>query len=86
MGNTVGPGKSFESAVQRDAGETPMNQNDEQTISKIQSESEPLLVQEIRMRQNEACRAIFFTLKTTSGFIFVLPVDLCDPTLQLTEN
>jgi len=26
------------------------------------------------MRQNEACRAIFCTSKTTSGFIFLLPV------------
>jgi len=26
------------------------------------------------MRQNEAYRAIFYTLETTSGFIFLLPV------------
>jgi len=48
MGNTVGPGKSFESAEQRDAGETPMNRKDEQTASKTQSETERLLSQEIR--------------------------------------
>jgi len=37
MGNTVGPGKSFEPAAQRDAGETPMNRYYEQMASKIQS-------------------------------------------------
>jgi len=30
------------------------------------------------MKQNEAYRAIFCTLKTTSGFIFLLPVMLSD--------
>jgi len=50
MGNTVRPGKSFEPAAQRDAGEMPMNRNDEQTTPKVQSESDskPLLAQEIK--------------------------------------
>jgi len=53
MGNAVVLGKSFEPAVQRDAGETPVSRNDEQAASKIQSESEPLLAQALRSRSIE---------------------------------
>jgi len=34
MGNTVGPGMSSNQTALRDAGEMPMNKNDEQTASK----------------------------------------------------